>query len=154
MKKELIKAFIDFLKNHQAIFHFAYTEKFVKEGNVYATLSIPKIYVDDWGPTLISLQFQDKALSWIVPLKTTLKEIFPVLSESKIKRCLFSTNYDGLTELSLERVIGGITVIMSGQRLFIQSGNELFTELSGAFEWYLEKLRELNQEIIVIGEKI
>jgi hypothetical protein len=152
--KEHIKTFIDFLKNHEVIFHFAYTEKFVKEGNVYATLSIPKIYVDDWGPTLISLQFQDKALSWIIPLTTTLKEIFPILNELKIKRCWFSTNYNGFTELSLEQVVGGITVAANGQRLFIQSGNELFTDLSSVFEWYLEKLRELNQETIVIGEKV
>jgi hypothetical protein len=153
MKKQ-IKEFIDFLKSHETIFHFAYTRKFMKEGNVYVTLSIPKVYVDDLGPTLISLRFRDKSLSWIIPLKTTLKEVFPILIESTIKSCWFSTNHKAFTELSLERVIGGITVATNGHRLFIQPGEELFTELSSIFEWYLEKLRELNQETIVIAEKI
>lgn len=152
--KEHIKTFIDFLKSHEAIFHFLYKAKSMEAGNIFASFSIPKIYIDEWGPTLISFWFQDNALLTVAPFETTLEEVFPILKTTEIKRCWISTQSEAFTELSFERVVEGMLAKAGSQSLFIDSKDELFAEISDMLREYVEKLGKLDQAAIVITERI
>ncbi|MFA6417434.1 MAG: hypothetical protein WCW61_04595 [Patescibacteria group bacterium] len=154
MQKEHLKEFIDFLKSHEAIFHFVYKAKWVKEGSLFISFGIPKIYVDEPGPTLISFWFQNDALLTVIPLETNLEEVFPILNTTEVKRCWISTQSEFFKELSLEQTAGGMMATADGSSLFISPENKLFAEILSIFKEYVGKLERLDQASVVITERL